>query len=145
MAGGASDRDEESRRLTDMSGAEYRVEDAKQEFREKRESRVDKLRREGDFDEDGEAFKKAFDWQIMRRLLRYLKPYRLQLVSAVALLLVYSVLVPAFPNLIAIAVDRYIVAETLPFSNLTEDERFRGLLTIVMIYLGLRIVNFGLR
>lgn len=144
MAGDESKRDDPGN-LTDMSGSEYRVEDAKQEFREKRRGRVDKLRREGDFDEDGEAFKKAFDWQIMRRLLRYLKPYRVQLVSAVGLLLVYSVLVPAFPNLIAIAVDRYIVADALPYSTLTEDERLRGLLTIVAIYLGLRIVNFGLR
>jgi ATP-binding cassette subfamily B protein len=145
MMRGDEAKREERLRLTDMSGSEYRVEDAKQEFREHRKSRRDKLRREGDFDEDGEAFKKAFDWEIMRRLLRYLKPYRVQLVSAIALLLVYSALVPAFPNLIAMAVDRYITADVAPYNNLTQDERLNGLLTIVMIYLGLRIVNFGLR
>ena len=138
-------KDAQKRALTDMSDADYRVEDAKREFREKRASRVDKLRAEGDFDEDGEAFKKAFDWQIMRRLLRYLKPYRVQLVSAVGLLLLYSALVPAFPNLLALAVDRYIVADAAPWNALTEDQRFEGLMTIVLIYLGLRVFNFGLR
>ena len=138
-------KDEQKRALTDMSDADYRVEDAKRDFRQKRASRVDKLRAEGDFDEDGEAFKKAFDWQIMRRLLRYLKPYRVQLVSAVGLLLLYSALVPAFPNLIALAVDRYIVADAAPWNALTEDQRFEGLMTIVLIYLGLRVFNFGLR
>ena len=144
MAADAS-RDDQRRALTDMSGADYRVEDAKREFAAKRKGRRAKLRAEGEFDEDGEAFNKAFDWEIMRRLLRYLKPYRKQLVAAVGLLLLYSALVPAFPSLIAMAVDRYIVAETAPWSALTEDERLRGLFTIVAVYLGLRVLNFGLR
>ena len=130
---------------TDMTDDVYSVERAKAEFRARRKDRRERLRREGDFDEDGEAFQKSFDWQVMRRLLRYLKPYRLQLVSAVALLLVYSVIVPAFPTLIARAVDRYIVADAAPWSGLTTDERFAGLLGIVLVYLGLRVLNFGLR
>lgn len=131
--------------LTDMSDSGYSVEQAKAEHRAKRRQRRGALRREGDYDEDGQAFKKAFDSQIMRRLLGYLKPYRWQLAGGIFLLLAYSAIVPAFPSLIARAVDNYIVAEQAPFNALTVDQRVQGLTTIVMIYLGLRIVNFGLR
>ena len=130
--------------LTDMSKP-YDIDALKEQYRNKRRSRLGKLRREGDFDEDGEAFKKAFDWDIMRRLLGYLKPYRVQLFGALALLIAYSAVVPVFPSLIARAVDNYIVADKAPFNTLSLDDRFSGLLTIVLIYLGLRLLNFGLR
>lgn len=133
------------RAVIDMVDPAYQVEGLKQEFRTKRRHRRDKLRQEGNFDEDGESFKRAFDWQIMRRLLSYLLPYKLQLFGGVALLLVYSAIVPAFPTLIARAVDRYIVAETAPWSGWSLDQRLQGLTTIVLIYIGLRVVNFGLR
>ena len=81
----------------------------------------------------------------MRRLLSYLGPYRAQLIAGLVLLISYSALPPIFPNLIARAVDRYIVAGIAPFNALSDEARFNGLLTIVLIYLGLRIVNFGLR
>ena len=63
------DPDPSRRPLTDMSAADYSIEEAKADHRAKRASRRTELREEGNFDEDGEAFKKAFDWQIMRRLL----------------------------------------------------------------------------
>jgi ATP-binding cassette subfamily B multidrug efflux pump len=131
--------------LTDMNDGRYSVERAKAEYRARRRDRRRALRREGDYDEDGQAFKKAFDAHIMRRLLRYLKPYRWQLVSGVVLLLAYSALVPAFPSLIAIAVDNFIVAGRAPFNGWTLDQRLQGLTRIVLLYLGLRAINFGLR
>jgi ATP-binding cassette subfamily B multidrug efflux pump len=131
--------------LTDMNDGRYSVERAKAEYRARRRDRRQALRREGDYDEDGQAFKKAFDAHIMRRLLRYLKPYRWQLVSGVVLLLAYSALVPAFPSLIAIAVDNFIVAGRAPFNGWTLDQRLQGLTRIVLLYLGLRAINFGLR
>jgi ATP-binding cassette subfamily B multidrug efflux pump len=140
-----ADADARKLRLTDMSDASYSVERAKAEHRATRRQRRRSIRREGDYDEDGQAFKKAFDAQIMRRLLRYLKPYRWQLAAGILLLLSYSVVVPAFPSLIAMAVDNYIVAERAPFSGWTIDQRLQGLTTIVLIYLGLRVLNFGLR
>jgi ATP-binding cassette subfamily B multidrug efflux pump len=132
-------------RLTDMSDGRYSVERAKTEHRAARRRHRRDLRREGDFDEDGQAFKKAFDAQIMRRLLRYLKPYRWQLLTGVVLLLTYSAIVPAFPSLIARAVDNYIVANRAPFAGWTIDQRLQGLTTLVLLYLGLRLLNFGLR
>ena len=131
--------------LTDMSDRRYTVEEAKERHRATRRARRKELRREGDFDEDGQAFKKAFDGQIMRRLLSYLKPYRWQLFFGILLLLTYSALVPAFPSLIARAVDNYIVANRAPYDSWSMDQRLQGLTTIVLIYVGLRLLNFGLR
>lgn len=135
----------QTRKITDMSDANYSVEAKKAEFRDKRQSRLKSLRKEGDFDEDGEAFKKAFDWEIMRRLLSYMKPYRVQLFFSLLLLLSYSAITPIFPSLIARAVDNFIIADKAPFNTLSESARIDGLLTIVLIYMGLRIVNFVLR
>lgn len=131
--------------LTDMSDEQYSVEREKERHKAARKHKRKELRREGEFDEDGLAFKKAFDGQIMRRLLQYLRPYRWQLALGVILLLTYSAIVPAFPSLIARAVDNFIVADRPPFSNLSQDERLNGLTNIVLLYLGLRLLNFGLR
>jgi ATP-binding cassette, subfamily B, multidrug efflux pump len=123
----------------------YRVEDAKAEFRAQRASRREALRNEGKFDEDGQPVDVALDRGLARRLFSYLVPYRAQLTVAVVLLLAYSAIVPAFPNLIALAIDRYLVAATMPWAGLTESERLDGLLVIVLVYLGLRVLNFFLR
>jgi len=131
--------------VTDMDLPAYSVEEAKAEFRRLRRSRRGRMREESRLDEDGEAFEKSFDWQIMGRLMAYLKPYRLQLGVAIGLLLAYSGITPAFPTLLAMAVDRYIIADRAPFTGLTMDQRLHGLTVIALIYLGLRLVNFGLR
>jgi ATP-binding cassette, subfamily B, multidrug efflux pump len=123
----------------------YRVEDAKAAFRATRSSRRAALRREGKFDEDGQPVEVALDRGMARRLFGYLVPYRLQLSVAVLLLLAYSAIVPAFPNLIALAIDRYLVAGALPWAGLSEAERLDGLLTLVLVYVGLRLLNFFLR
>ncbi|HKI57196.1 MAG TPA: ABC transporter ATP-binding protein [Trueperaceae bacterium] len=133
------------RAVTDMDLPAYSVEDAKAEFKRRRPSTRKRMREESKLDEDGEAFEKAFDWQIMARLMAYLKPYRMQLGVAVTLLLIYSALTPAFPTLLALAVDRYIVADKAPYSGFSIDQRLHGLTVIVLIYLGLRLVNFALR
>jgi len=133
------------RAVTDMDLPEYSVEEAKAEFRRLRRSRRGRMREESRLDEDGEAFEKSFDWQIMGRLMAYLRPYRLQLSVAIGLLLAYSALTPAFPTLLAMAVDRYIIADRAPFNGFSMDQRLHGLTVIVLIYLGLRLVNFGLR
>lgn len=133
------------RAITDMDLPEYSIEEAKAEFKRRRHVSRERMREESKLDEDGEAFEKSFDWQIMLRLMGYLKPYRLQLGIAIGLLLVYSALTPAFPTLLAQAVDRFIVADRAPFSSFTIDQRLHGLTVIVLIYLALRLANFGLR
>ncbi len=131
--------------LTDMSLPDYDVERAKADFRRLRQDRRGRMVEESKLDEDGQAFERAFDWQIMVRLLAFLRPYRLQLGLGVFLLLIYSALMPAFPTLLARAVDRYIVADRAPYSGWTVDQRLHGLTVLVLVYLGLRLVNFGLR
>jgi ATP-binding cassette subfamily B protein len=128
-----------------MSDPHYDVEEEKRKAAANRRARVKELRREGEFDEDGEAFKKAFDWEIMRRLLGYLRPYLKHTLFAILLLLLYSALVPVFPFLIQLAIDRYIAPAQAPFTELSVDERYRGLVMLVLVYMALRLVNFGLR
>lgn len=130
---------------TDMDLPGYDVNEAKAEFRRRRRERRKRMVAESQLDEDGEAFERAFDWQIMLRLLGYLRPYRLQLSLGILLLLLYSAILPAFPTLLARAVDHYIVAAEAPFNALSDDQRLRGLLVIVLVYLGLLVVNFALR
>ncbi|MCC6312137.1 MAG: ABC transporter ATP-binding protein [Trueperaceae bacterium] len=103
------------------------------------------MRAESVRDEDGEEFEKAYDQGIMLRLLGYLKPYRLQLSLGVGLLLLSSALTPVFPTLLARALDDYIIAASEPFASLDMDGRLRGLTVIVVVYLALRLLSFGLR
>ena len=133
------------RGLTDMSGETYDVNDAKARHAAARRKGSKQIRDEGNYTEDGELFKKAFDWQVTRRLLRYFTPYRPQLVSGIVLLLVSSALSPAFPYLIRLVIDRYINPQAAPYLTLDIDARLQGLLTIVFIYVGLKVVSFCLR
>jgi ATP-binding cassette, subfamily B, multidrug efflux pump len=133
------------RGLTDMSDATYNVRKLKADYATTRRKYTKAMRKEGDFNEDGELFKKSFDWDITKRLLTYLRPYRMQFVVAIILMLGYSALVPAFPTLTARAVDNYLTADRAPFNTWTTEQRLNGLTTIVLIALGLRFVNFGLR
>src|SRR5699024_10565023 len=132
---------DDRRNLTDMSASDYDVDALKEEFRRNRRENVARLRREGKFDEEGEEFQTDFDARAGRRLLSYLKPYRLQLAAGILLLLGYSAVAPAFPSLFALAVDDYLVAGR----GLTSDERFSRIITIVLIYMGLRVLSFVLR
>jgi len=140
------DVDHNGRRpLTDMSDTQYSVDKAKAKAAEKRRGKVAALRREGNFDEDGEKMASSFDFDLTRRLLRYLKPYLPQTLGAIALLLVYSAIVPVFPFFLNLAIDRYINPTNEPFASLTTDARINGLTWLVVGYMGLRALNFGLR
>ena len=151
----------------------YSVEEAKREARKNRRSRVQKLREEGNLNEEGEAFKKSFDWDVTKRLLGYLRPYPAQVSAAAVLVLLYSAIVPALTFLIKFAIDTYIrpaEAQTVwlrdivspalgsfytfttggaPSEALSSPEalalRLQGLTTVVLIYVGLTVLNFALR
>ena len=131
--------------LLDTDLPDYSAQEAKEALRRDRKARRKAMREESLRDEDGEAFEKGYDQGIMRRLLGYLKPYRLQLSMAVVLLLVYSLLTPAFPTLLSWAIDRYIVASAPEYQLLSVDERLQGLTWIVVAYMALRLLSFGLR
>jgi ATP-binding cassette, subfamily B, multidrug efflux pump len=61
-------------------------------------------------DDEDEVLGKAYDARLMRRLLRYLKPYRLQVAGAIVLLVLASGLAIVGPWLTRIAVDEAIPA-----------------------------------
>lgn len=68
-----------------------------------------------------EVLGKAYDSRLMRRLLTYLKPYKLVVAASLALLLIDSLLQIIGPLITKLAVDRYLAptqhVQTFPFLN----------------------------
>ena len=124
---------------------DYDVQEAKRQARRTRHRKVAALRREGRFDEEGQAVDKGLSGGISQRLLRYLRPYRRHTFGAIALLLLYSAVVPVFPYLITLAIDRYLNPVDAPYTALGESARYHGVVVLVLVYMGLRVLNFGLR
>ncbi len=81
-----------------------------------------------------EALGKAYDARLMRRLLGYVRPYRLQVVVAIALLMLASATEIAGPWLTQLAIDRAIPAG---------DLRLLGLLALA--YAGAVLLGFALQ
>ena len=82
---------------------------------------------------DEEVLGKAYDAVLMRRLLRYLWPYRLQVAVALASIICASVLQLAQPYLMKVAIDRHIATGDL-----------RGLDTIAVGFLAILLASFTL-
>ncbi|MEE9443889.1 MAG: ABC transporter ATP-binding protein [candidate division Zixibacteria bacterium] len=80
---------------------------------------------------DEEVLGKAYDAKLMRRLLTYLRPYKMKVFWSVALLFVVTALQLAGPIIIQIAIDKYIAVG--------DNE---GLLRISLLYLGILIALF---
>lgn len=133
------------RGLTDMELPDYNVEEEKARYKQMRKARRAEMIRQAKLDEDGKEFEHQIDRSLLARLFDFIVPYRWGMMGAIALLLMHSALVPAFPTLLANAIDRFIVADIAPFNVLTVDERLQGLLNIVLVYMGLRALNFVLR
>jgi ATP-binding cassette subfamily B multidrug efflux pump len=82
---------------------------------------------------DEEVLGKAYDAVLMRRLLRYLWPYRLQVGVALASIICASVLQLTQPYLMKVAIDRHIATGDL-----------RGLDTIAAGFLAILLASFAL-
>ncbi|MCP4568446.1 MAG: ABC transporter ATP-binding protein [FCB group bacterium] len=80
---------------------------------------------------DEEVLGKAYDGRLMRRLMSYLRPYRLKVVGSVLLLLVVTALQLAGPVLVQIAIDDYIM--------LGDND---GLARIALLYFGILLAAF---
>jgi ATP-binding cassette subfamily B protein len=95
-----------------------------------------------------EAIGKTYDFQIARRLLRYLKPYRRLLVPALILTLLLNLLVILQPQFTQWAIDGYIVPRTtVAVVPLTFREHFLGsfrmsVMLFALIYLGVQLARF---
>lgn len=62
--------------------------------------------------QDDEALIKAFDWSVLRRLVKYLKPHRDRMLPIVLLTLIGAAIKITVPFLIATAIDQVIHPET---------------------------------
>jgi ATP-binding cassette subfamily B protein len=82
---------------------------------------------------DEEVLGKAYDAVLMRRLLGYLWPYRLNVAVALASIICASVLQLAQPYLMKLAIDRYIATADLA-----------GLDRIALLFLGVLLGSFAL-
>jgi ATP-binding cassette, subfamily B, multidrug efflux pump len=91
-----------------------------------------------------EVYKKQFDWQLTKRILTYLRPYRLIAIGAILLSALIAVTSQLFPRLLATAIDHYL-APRAEFANLSADERLSGAFTIAMLILILAVLEFTVR
>ena len=80
-----------------------------------------------------EALGKAYDARLMRRLIGYLRPYRLQVCFAIAAIIGHSLIELAPPYLTKLVIDRYI-----PAANMV------GLAQVAALFLGALIGSFVL-
>jgi len=80
-----------------------------------------------------EAIDKAYDAHLMRRLLQYLSPYKLQVLASMLIIGVASLLQVSSPYLTKIGIDNYIVHRDLT-----------GLNKVVLIYLAIILFGFFL-
>lgn len=94
-----------------------------------------------------EVLGKAYDSRLMRRLLRYMRPYRSVVAASLLLLLVDSILQIIGPLLTKLAVDRYLApvkhSQVLPFlDHWLSNDRFIGLSQVSLLYLGVVVLGF---
>jgi ATP-binding cassette subfamily B multidrug efflux pump len=95
-----------------------------------------------------EAIGKTYDFQIARRLLRYLKPYLRLLIPAVILTLLLNLLVILQPQFTQWAIDGFILPHTtVALVPLTFREHFLGsfqisIMSLAMLYLGVQLARF---
>jgi ATP-binding cassette subfamily B protein len=83
---------------------------------------------------EGEATGRVYDRQLIKRLLKYLAPYKYYILSSLALLFLASLLGLAGPYLTKIAIDEYIPAKDIG-----------GLNRVVLLFLGVLLLEFGVR
>src|SRR5216684_4444474 len=95
-----------------------------------------------------EAIGKTYDWQVARRLLRYLRPYTRLLIPALILTLLLNLLVLLQPQFTQWAIDGYILPKTtVAVVPLTFREHFLGafrvtVMLFALIYLGVQLARF---
>jgi ATP-binding cassette, subfamily B, multidrug efflux pump len=95
---------------------------------------------------DEDAFTKQFDWQITRRIFKYLRPYLWAVVVALLLALIGSVTNRMYPYLQGLVIDNYLkpVAGS-SFVKLSLDERWNGIVIIGITIAGIAILEFVAR
>src|SRR5439155_1502149 len=93
--------------------------------------------------DDIDARGAIYDRRLAGRLLRYLKPYKKQVILSVVLLGAISLLEVAGPYLTKVAIDTYV--KPTAGAGAIPAEAGRGLLLLAAAYVGILIVGFVLR
>jgi len=94
--------------------------------------------------QEEEVLGKAYDARLMRRLLRYLKPYRLEVVVALISILIKAGADIIGPYLTKVAIDKYLTGahqKTL-LDPILSSQPLTGIAQIGMIYIGAELVVF---
>jgi ATP-binding cassette subfamily B protein len=95
---------------------------------------------------EDEIIGKAYDARLMRRLLTYLRPYKLAVGTSIAAILIKAVLDVAGPYLIAVAIDRYLTghptAKSEWLARWLSPNAWTGITEIAAIYLGTLLVSY---
>ena len=97
--------------------------------------------------QEEEVLGKAYDSRLMRRLLRYLRPYRWQVGVAIVSIILKSFADVLGPYLVKVAVDRYLAPAKGSASgmwNWLSPKPLTGIAQISTIYFGLLIFTFVL-
>ncbi|HEX8926050.1 MAG TPA: ABC transporter transmembrane domain-containing protein, partial [Terriglobales bacterium] len=98
--------------------------------------------------QEEEVLGKAYDSRIMRRLLRYLRPYTFQVVLAVTAILLKAGCDVLGPYLTKTAIDKYLAhtsgAGHSFLDRVLSSDPVRGISQIAAMYLGLLVVGFVL-
>jgi ATP-binding cassette subfamily B protein len=95
--------------------------------------------------QEEEVLGKAYDSRLMRRLLAYLRPYRLHVGIAIVSIVLKSVADVIGPYLVKVAVDRYLApakGTTSAFWNWLSPRPLTGIVQISAIYFGLLLFTF---
>ncbi len=96
---------------------------------------------------DEEQLGKVYDGRLMRRLVRYLKPYRGAVVISLVFLLLQSVAQVAGPLLTKLAIDHYLAKPEHPSPSLLDAwlsaDLWTGLAQISALYLAALLIGFG--
>ncbi len=82
--------------------------------------------------QEDEVLGKAYDGRLMRRLLKYLRPYWTQVMVALVAIIAGAAMQLAQPYLVKVAIDRYIATGQLA-----------GLNRLAVVYLGILLVAFA--
>jgi len=93
-----------------------------------------------------EVLGKAYDGRLMKRLLTYMKPYRVVVAASLSLLLVYSLLQVIGPILTKLAVDRYLVPVHNPAHTILDGwlsaDPWTGVSQLAGLYLAIVVLGF---
>ncbi len=95
--------------------------------------------------QDEEVLGKAYDSRLMKRLLRYLRPYKWQVIVAVVSIIIKAGADVLGPYLTKIAIDRYLAkapGQHSPFDRFLSSQPLVGIAQIAAMYVGLLVFAF---